>query len=60
MPLQRNEVCLRKKGDWAIGGLLYIYKVVVSLRTKLATGPFLTQSPIQFPGFSEGLLVWLE
>ena len=34
--------------------------MVVSLRTELGTGPFLTQSLIQFPTSSEVLLVWPE
>lgn len=32
----------------------------MSLRIKLAAGPFPPQGPVQLPGFSEGLLVWLE
>ena len=32
----------------------------MSLRVKLAAGPFLPQGPAQLPGSSEGLLVWLK
>lgn len=32
----------------------------MNLRVKLSAGPFLPQGPVQLPGSSEGLLVWLE